>query len=65
MQDDLVLNCLNADRIWASTPQIADYTDYADYADFKTFCCEIIAYLSGLKTRLRKITFENVENMEN
>ena len=24
-------NCLNADRIWASTPQIADYTDFADY----------------------------------
>ena len=22
--------CLNARRIWASTPQIADYADYAD-----------------------------------
>ena len=22
--------CLKANRIWASTPQIADYTDYAD-----------------------------------
>ena len=26
--------CLNARRVWASTPQIADYTDYADDADF-------------------------------
>ena len=25
--------CLNARRIWASTPQIADYADYADYAE--------------------------------
>ena len=42
--------CLNADRIWACTPQIADYSDYTDCADFKTSSCEIIAYLSGLKT---------------
>ena len=29
-------HCLNARRIWARTPQIADYTDYTDYADFKS-----------------------------
>ena len=27
-------NCLNAGRIWASTPQIADDTDYADFNIF-------------------------------
>ena len=26
--------CLNAGRIWASTPQITDYADFTDCADF-------------------------------
>ena len=28
--------CLNAGRIWSSTPQIADYADYTDGADWKS-----------------------------
>ena len=35
--------CLNARRIWASTPQI---TDYADYADFKRSSVSSGCYLS-------------------
>ena len=31
----LDIYCLNARRIWASTPQIADYTDYTDFTNFR------------------------------
>ena len=40
--------CLNARRIWASTPQIADYTDYADCADFKRIAvCSCAIYCAS------------------
>ena len=38
--------CLNADRIWSSTPQITDYADCADDADFKRFSVSSGCYLS-------------------